>query len=65
MQAFYKWPFLPFLIVSAIGRGMRFFMVAGLIHFGGEKMEENLRKWVDVLGWCVVGVIVIAYLVLR
>lgn len=57
--------FLPFLIASAVGRGLRFFLVAGIIHFGGEKMEQKLRQWVDTLGWAVVILIVIAYLVLR
>lgn len=57
--------FLPFLVVSAIGRGMRFFLVAGVIHYGGERMEKNLRKWVDVLGWLFVGLIVVLYFILR
>ncbi|REL34604.1 YqaA family protein [Thalassotalea euphylliae] len=55
--------FLPFLIASFIGRGMRFFLVAGLIQWGGEKMEQKLRQWVDVIGWSVVAIIAIAYVV--
>ena len=54
--------FLPFLFASAVGRGMRFFLVAGLIHWGGEKMEKKLRQWVDVLGWAVILLVVIIYL---
>ncbi len=57
--------FLPFMIVSAIGRGMRFFLVAGLIKLGGEAMEKKLRKWVDVLGWLAVGLLIAAYLLTR
>jgi membrane protein YqaA with SNARE-associated domain len=57
--------FLPFLIASAIGRGLRFFLVAGLIQWGGAAMEENLRKWADRIGWALVAVIVIAYFLLR
>ncbi len=57
--------FIPFILASAIGRGMRFFLVAGLIHFGGEKMEQKIRQWVDVLGWGIVLLIVIAYFMLR
>lgn len=57
--------FLPFILASAIGRGMRFFLVAGVIHFGGEKMEKSIRKWVDVMGWTVVILIVLAYFILR
>lgn len=62
---FLQMAIIPFLIASSIGRGMRFFLVAGLIKLGGKKMEEQLRKWVDVLGWIVVALIVIAYLILR
>lgn len=55
--------FLPFLLASAIGRGMRFFLVAGLIHWGGETMEHKIRQWVDVLGWIIVLLIVVVYAV--
>lgn len=57
--------FIPFLIASAIGRGMRFFLVAGIIQWGGVAMEEKLRKWVDKIGWAIVIIIVVAYLVFR
>ncbi len=62
---FLQMAFLPFLFASAIGRGLRFFLVAGLIQWGGSVIEKNLRKWVDVLGWGLVFLIIIAYLVLR
>jgi membrane protein YqaA with SNARE-associated domain len=62
---FLQMAFLPFLLASAVGRGLRFFLVAGLIKLGGSTMEKNLRKWVDVLGWGLVALIIIAYLILR
>ena len=57
--------FLPFLLASAIGRGMRFFLVAGLIYWGGEAFEKKLRQWVDILGWLLVVLIIIAYFLLK
>ncbi|MEW6994359.1 YqaA family protein [Colwelliaceae bacterium MEBiC 14330] len=57
--------FVPFFITSAIGRGMRFFLVAGLIKWGGSAMEQKIRQWVDVLGWGMVVAIVIGYFALR
>ena len=54
--------FIPFLLASAIGRGMRFFLVAGLIKWGGSAMEEKLRQWADRIGWAIVIIIAIAYL---
>ena len=56
---------LPFIIASIIGRASRFYLVAGLIYIGGEKMEHNLRKHIDTLGWGMVVLVVIAYFVLR
>lgn len=57
--------FLPFLLASAVGRGMRFFLVAGLMRWGGPAMESKLREWVEVLGWAVVILAVAAYFMLR
>ena len=56
--------FIPFLLASAIGRGMRFFLVSGLIKWGGAAMEEKLRQWADRIGWALVVVIFVAYLIL-
>lgn len=43
--------FLPFVIASLIGRGARFFLVAGLMKWGGQRLESRIRQWVDWLGW--------------
>lgn len=56
---------LPFTIASVIGRGMRFFMVADLMKWGGAKMEASLHQYVDRIGWITVGLVVIAVLVFR
>ena len=62
---FLQMAFVPFLLASAIGRGMRFFLVAGVIRWGGAPMEKKIRQWVDVLGWLVVAAIVVAYIATR
>jgi membrane protein YqaA with SNARE-associated domain len=54
-----------FVIASIVGRGARFFLVAGLIYLGGEKMERQLRYYVEYLGWSLVILAVTAYLLLR
>ena len=51
--------FLPFVLASLIGRGARFFLVAMLLAAGGEKLESKLRQYMDMLGWMVVGLVVI------
>lgn len=57
--------FLPFVVASAIGRGARFFLVAGLMRWGGTKMEQALHRYVDILGWLTVIVLIAAYVALR
>ncbi len=54
-----------FVIASFIGRGARFFLVAGIIAWGGERMERALRSHVDTAGWMALIVLVVAYLLLR
>ena len=57
--------FIPFVIASTIGRGARFFMVAGLMIWGGAKMEQTLRQYIDRLGWLVILAIIVAYFILN
>jgi len=56
---------LPFTLASAIGRGLRFFLVAGLMKWGGARMEAKLHQYVDRIGWATVALIAIAVVVLR
>ncbi|VAX07741.1 FIG139438: lipoprotein B [hydrothermal vent metagenome] len=49
---------MPFIIASLIGRGGRFFLVAALMAWGGERMEEVLHKYMDRIGWLVVVLVI-------
>ena len=51
--------FLPFVIASMIGRGLRFFLVAGLVAKVGPKMEPLIIKYIEWLGWLVVVILAI------
>ena len=57
--------FLPFIATALIGRGLRFFLVAGLMVIGGEKMEAKLSKYIDILGWITIAACVVLYFVLE
>ena len=52
----------PFLLGSFVGRGGRFFLVAGLIRLGGQRMESVLRRYVEWRGWLVIVAVVVALL---
>jgi hypothetical protein len=53
------------VLASIIGRGARFYLVAGLLAWGGPRMEQALERYVEWLGWAVVGILVAAYLILQ
>lgn len=55
---------LFFVIASIIGRGFRFFLVAGLMAWGGPKLEPIIKKNIERLGWATlgIGVLVAIYL---
>ena len=53
-----------FLAASVLGRGARFFLVAGLIAWGGEPMERRIRQHVDILGWIFVAILIGGFVLL-
>jgi membrane protein YqaA with SNARE-associated domain len=57
--------FLPFVVASTIGRGARFYLVAALLHWGGEAMEGTIRKYIDIIGWVTVALVVILLLIIK
>jgi membrane protein YqaA with SNARE-associated domain len=46
--------FPAFVLASLLGRGARFFLVAGLVVAGGEQLEAAIPKYVERIGWAVV-----------
>ncbi|MCK3658021.1 hypothetical protein A4G18_04660 [Pasteurellaceae bacterium Pebbles2] len=57
--------FLPFVATAFISRLARFLLVAKLAAWGGEKFAAKLRKSIELIGWSVVALAVIAYLILK
>lgn len=55
---------IPFTLASIVGRASQFFLVAGLLWWGGEKIEPILHKWMEWIGWGVLAVAVAGYLIL-
>lgn len=56
--------FWPFVLGSLVGRGLRFFLVAGLMRWGGAELEAGLHVWIDRIGWVTVLILVTGYLLL-
>ena len=55
--------FPPFVAASAVGRGARFFLVAGLMAWGGARMETALHSYVDRIGWITVALVALYVLI--
>jgi len=55
-------PLVPFVLASLVGRGGRFYLVAGLMRWGGSRMENMLERYVDLAGWFLVAAIVLVLL---
>lgn len=41
--------FVVFLLASILGRGMRFFLVATLMHHFGVKYKDQIEKYIDII----------------
>ena len=60
-----------FVLASIIGRGARFFLVAGFVYFAGiffqneDDLINAIRRYVDVLGWVVIALLAVLLLSLR
>ncbi len=59
--------FPGFVVASLIGRGARFFLVAGIVKYAGEKFETTIVRHIERVGWAIVvfSAIVIGYLMVR
>ncbi len=57
--------FVPFCLISLIARGARFFLVSALLVLFGEQIEKHLRRWIEWIGWILVGIALAAYAVLK
>lgn len=55
---------LNFILVSFVGRGLRFFLEAGIIMWGGARMEKVIRRYIDLIGWACV-ILIAAYIVYK
>lgn len=50
---------LPFLLGSVVGRGGRFFLIAGLVRVLGPRFEAQLSKSVDTISWALLAMLAV------
>jgi len=57
--------FIPFMLVSLIGRGAHFFLIAYAMAWAGPRMEPMVRKYIEWLGWSIIVLAVLGFLIHR
>jgi membrane protein YqaA with SNARE-associated domain len=50
---------IPFVAGSLVGRGLRYFLIAGLVRVLGVRFEQQLFRHIDLLGWISVLLVVL------
>lgn len=61
----FKINFVEFVVGSVIGRGMRFFLVAFLMHHLGRRYKDSIEKYIDILSIAFVVLLVLGFLTLK
>ncbi|MDE2148883.1 MAG: DedA family protein [Gammaproteobacteria bacterium] len=54
-------PLLPFIAASLIGRGIRFYLLAGLLRVIGPRVEPVLARYIDWFGWMLLVLIALGF----
>lgn len=57
--------FLPFVLAALLGRAAHFFLIALLMAWAGPKMEPMVRRYIEWLGWAVIIIAIVAYVIHR
>ncbi len=57
--------FIPFVIGSIIGRGLRFFLVCGVLYYAGERLEAKIRHYIDMIGCVMIAAIVVIFCLIK
>ncbi len=55
----------PFVLGSLIGRGSRFFLVSSVMFFAGARLEQRIRRFIDIIGWVVLALALVGYALMK
>lgn len=61
----FKFSPLGFIVASAIGRAVQFFLIAALLWWGGKPIERMMKTWGEYVGWGIVIAAVILYFLVK
>jgi len=58
-------PFIPFVVISAVSRGARFFLVAGLIRLWGPQIRDFIDRYFNLLTVVFLAALVLGFVLLK
>lgn len=58
-------PIIPFIAASTISRGLRFYLIAILLYFYGEKIANNIHRHINFIGWTMLALSLIIILLVK
>ena len=58
-------PFLPFMVTSLLGRGARFFLVAGVLMWGGQWLRDQVERHLERLTLALGVLLVLGFMALK
>jgi membrane protein YqaA with SNARE-associated domain len=61
----FKFDLLQFTLASILGRSFRFFLVGGLIYWGGESLKDWIEKYFDWVAWGFLIALILGFVVLK
>ena len=51
-------PLLPFILISLVARGARYYLIAGLVKTYGDQCDQWLKKYIDRLGYGLIVIVI-------
>jgi len=56
---------VPFALISLVGRGARFGLVAWVVYLSASRIKTISPRWIEISGWVLVILAIITYIMLR
>lgn len=54
--------FLPFVLISWLGRGARFYIVSSCMYFFGERLHDKIQRYIDHAAWVLLLLFIILFI---
>lgn len=56
---------LPFILISWIGRGARFYIVSACMYFFGERLHGQIQRYIDHIAWVILFLFILVFFIYK